>query len=268
MDQEFTIRFSAFVILLIVMLAMEQFFPRRPEMLHHRKRQLANLLLLATTFLLARLVLPVAVVGTSGIAEVHGWGLFNNFAIHPLAEFCVTLVILDMIIYWQHVIFHKFPVLWRIHRVHHTDPEFDVTTGFRFHPIEIILSLLLKMLVVILLGAPVIAVLVFELLLNLLAMFNHGNINIPVSLDKKLRLLLVTPDMHRVHHSTDKIETNSNYGFFLPIWDRIFGTYRDQPGLGHMQMKIGLDEFKAHESISLWKLLIQPFINVEKYQSE
>jgi sterol desaturase/sphingolipid hydroxylase (fatty acid hydroxylase superfamily) len=163
-------------------------------------------------------------------------------------------------------VFHKIPILWRVHRVHHTDPEVDVTTGFRFHPIEIILSLLLKMLVVILLGAPVMAVLVFELVLNLVAMFNHGNISLPVSLDRILRLILVTPDMHRVHHSTEKIETNSNYGFCLPVWDRIFRTYQDQPALGHMQMQIGLKEFRAEESISLWNLLVQPFINVQKYQ--
>ena len=268
MDQDVIIRVSAFAAMLAVMLFWEQIFPKRPVLSLHRRRQIANILLLITDVLLARLFLPVAVVGTAVIVEHRAWGLFNFISLNPVIEFCITLVLLDAVIYGQHVVFHKIPILWRVHRVHHTDPEVDVTTGFRFHPIEIILSLLLKMLVVILLGAPVMAVLVFELVLNLVAMFNHGNISLPVSLDRILRLILVTPDMHRVHHSTKKIETNSNYGFCLPVWDRIFRTYQDQPALGHMQMQIGLKEFRAEESISLWNLLVQPFINVQKYQHE
>jgi sterol desaturase/sphingolipid hydroxylase (fatty acid hydroxylase superfamily) len=268
MDQDVIIRVSAFAILLVIMLFCEQLIPRRQFMTYHRNRQITNILLLITDVVLARLLLPVAVVGTAIIAEDRSWGLFNYISIYPLVEFCIVLVLLDVIIYGQHVVFHKIPVLWRIHRVHHTDPEVDVTTGFRFHPFEIILSLLLKMLVVIMLGAPVMAVLVFELLLNLLSMFNHGNIKLPVSLDQKLRLILVTPDMHRVHHSMEKVETNSNYGFCLPVWDRVFGTYQDQPALGHTGMKIGLNEFNADESISLWKLLIQPFVNIQKFQPE
>lgn len=268
MDQDVIIRVSAFGVMLAAMLFWEQFLPKRPVLSWHRRRQIANILLLVTDVLLARLLLPVAVMGTAVIAENRDWGLFNYISLNPISEFCITLVLLDAVIYGQHVVFHRIPLLWCVHRVHHTDPEVDVTTGFRFHPIEIILSLLLKMLVVVLLGAPVMAVLVFELVLNLVSMFNHGNINLPVSLDRKLRLIMVTPDMHRVHHSTEKIETNSNYGFCLPVWDRIFRTYRDQPALGHMQMRIGLKEFSAEESISLWKLLIQPFINGQKYQPE
>lgn len=268
MDQDVIIRISAFGVMLLVMLSWEQFLPKRPFLSLHRRRQIANVLLLVTDVLLARFLLPVAVVGSAVIAENRSWGLFHFISLNPIAEFCITLVLLDAVIYGQHVVFHKIPLLWRIHRVHHTDPEVDVTTGFRFHPIEIILSLLLKMLVVVLLGAPAMAVLVFELILNLLSMFNHGNVRLPVVLDRKLRLFVVTPDMHRVHHSTEKIETNSNYGFCLPVWDRIFRTYRDQPALGHMQMKIGLTEFRAEESISLWELLMQPFINVQKYQPE
>lgn len=268
MDPEVIIRVSAFGIMLITMLSWEQLLPKRPVMSSHRRRQIANILLLITDVLLARVLLPVAVVGTAMIAEYRSWGLFNFISLNPIAEFCITLVLLDAVIYGQHVIFHKFPILWRVHRVHHTDPEVDVTTGFRFHPIEIILSLLLKMLVVVLLGAPAMAVLVFELILNLVSMFNHGNVRMPQPVDRILRLFMVTPDMHRVHHSTEKIETNSNYGFCLPVWDRIFRTYRDQPALGHIKMKIGLTEFRAEESISLWNLLIQPFVNVQKYQTE
>jgi len=167
---------------------------------------------------------------------------------------------LDLLIYLQHVIFHHVPLLWRLHKIHHIDQEIDVTTGLRFHPLEIILSVLIKSTAVILLGVPVMAVVIFEILLNGTAMFNHGNIKLPATIDRILRWIIVTPDMHRVHHSVIMSETNSNFGFNLPWWDRIFRTYQAQPAAGHDGMKIGLQDYQAVEKTGLWSLMIIPFI--------
>ena len=171
---------------------------------------------------------------------------------------------MDLLIYGQHVIMHYIPLLWRIHRLHHTDLDFDVTTALRFHPLEIILSMFLKLLFIALLGAPVVAVIVFEIILNISSMFNHSNIQIPLRIDRILRYFIVTPDMHRVHHSVIKVETNSNYGFNIPWWDYIFRTYRPQPIAGHTKMKIGLNEFRGDKVVFLHWLLLQPFFSVEK----
>ena len=262
MDNELVIRAGGFLLLLIVMLTWEQFFPRRSTGTLHRLRQLNNLLLLLINILAVRLLLPIAVIGVANLASTNGWGLFNNLHVHPVAGFLASLVVLDLVIYLQHVAFHKVPLFWKFHRVHHTDKEIDVTTGLRFHPFEILLSMLLKMLVVLLLGAPVLAVLVFEILLFMLSMFNHGNVFLPLFVDRYLRYFIVTPDMHRVHHSTIRKETDSNFGFFLTIWDRTFRTYRDQPQYGHTNMQIGLTEFPAEKSTELKDLLYQPFIRV------
>ena len=262
MDKDLIIRISCFFLVLVIMLMWEQFFPRRTTGLQHRVRQVNNILLLAINILAVRFLLPVAVVGVANLADTNGLGLFNNIHIHPVAGFLVSLIVLDLVIYLQHVAFHKIPVFWKFHRVHHTDKEIDVTTGVRFHPFEIILSMLLKMFVVLLLGAPVIAVLVFEILLFMLSMFNHGNVFIPLFIDQYLRYFIVTPDMHRVHHSTIRRETDSNYGFFLTVWDRIFRTYTDQPRYGHINMHIGLTEFSTDKSTKLKDLLYQPFVKI------
>lgn len=259
MDNELIIRVFAFGALLLIMLGWEALAPRRPVAAIHRVRQFNNLLLLVVDAVLLRLLVPVAAVGMALLAEDRGWGLFNLLDVDKTAALVLSVILLDVLIYGQHVLFHKVPLLWCIHRVHHTDPEFDVTTGVRFHPVEIILSMLIKMLAVIMIGAPVMAVIVFEILLNGVAMFNHGNVRLPPALDRRLRLFVVTPDMHRVHHSVLREETDSNYGFFLPVWDRLFGTYRDQPRKGHAQMQIGLSEFTTNESVPLMKLLVQPF---------
>jgi sterol desaturase/sphingolipid hydroxylase (fatty acid hydroxylase superfamily) len=192
------------------------------------------------------------------LASERGWGLLNIFAVPGWLAFLVSLLLLDLAIYLQHVMFHAVPALWRLHRMHHADLEFDVTTGLRFHPIEILLSMALKLAIVVALGPPAIAVLVFEVLLNGTALFNHSNIRIPLGLDRILRLIVVTPDMHRVHHSIHPSETNSNFGFNLPWWDRLLGTYRAQPREGHEGMTIGIEQFRTPRDLWLDQMLIQP----------
>ena len=194
--------------------------------------------------LAVRVLFPTAAVGVALVGEARGWGLLNVIALPTWLEVAAAVVLLDLAIYFQHVLFHAVPVLWRLHRMHHADLEFDVTTGLRFHPVEIVLSMVIKFAVVAALGAPAIAVLIFEVLLNATSMFNHSNIRMPAGFDRALRWLVVTPDMHRVHHSIDMRETNSNFGFNLPWWDRLFGTYRPQPAAGHEGMTLGVKEFR------------------------
>ncbi|MDX1698011.1 MAG: sterol desaturase family protein, partial [Thiohalobacterales bacterium] len=207
-----------------------------------------------------RLLFPAAAVGVALYAQSRGWGLLNLLDMPAWLAIVIAVVLLDLAIYVQHFTFHAVPLLWRLHRVHHADLDFDVTTGARFHPIEIILSMLIKFGVIILLGAPVLAVVIFEVLLNATSMFNHGNVRIPRALDRLIRLFIVTPDMHRVHHSHRDYETNSNFGFNLSCWDRLFGTYRDQPVDGHTGMVIGIDTWRdpAH-CVRLPGLLLLPF---------
>ncbi len=193
---------------------------------------------------LVRAILPATVVGAALLAEAEGWGLMNLYPVPRVLAVALSVVSLDFAIYLQHVLFHAVPPLWWIHRVHHADLDFDVTTGVRFHPFEIILSMLVKYAATVALGAPALAVLIFEVLLNATSMFNHGNVRLPVALDRWLRRIVVTPDMHRVHHSAEAHETNSNFGFNLPWWDHLFGTYRDQPDAGHERMTIGLKELR------------------------
>ena len=181
-----------------------------------------------------------------------------------LISIIFSIMILDLTIYWQHVFFHKFPLLWRLHRMHHSDLDFDVSTGARFHPIEIILSMLIKITVIILLGAPPLAVLIFEILLNAMAMFNHGNIFLPPKLDALLKIFVVTPDMHRIHHSIRIDETNSNFGFNIALWDRIFGTYISYSKDGQEGIIIGINQLRSPKYLKLHWLLIQPFLKIKK----
>jgi sterol desaturase/sphingolipid hydroxylase (fatty acid hydroxylase superfamily) len=217
-----------------------------------------NLALVAVDTLVVRVTFPVVAVGLAAMAEQRGWGLLNSFQLPPWLGFGLALLALDLVIYLQHVMFHAVPALWRLHRMHHADLEFDVTTGLRFHPGEIVLSMGIKLAAVAALGPPAAAVLVFEMLLNATAMFNHGNIRLPPGLDRVLRWLVVTPDMHRVHHSVRTEETNSNFGFNLPWWDRLLGTYRAQPATGHEGMTIGIDRFRTRRDLWLDRMLIQP----------
>ena len=206
-----------------------------------------------------RLLVPVAAVGTALWAERNDFGLLNLLGLTGPVAFLGAIVLLDLAIYWQHRIFHVVPLFWRLHRVHHADEELDVTTGVRFHPIEIVLSALIKIAVVALLGAGAVAVMLFEILLNATSMFNHANIRLPLALDRVLRLVIVTPDMHRVHHSVHMEETNSNYGFNLTWWDRLFGSYIADPRDGHNAMLLGLHEFRADSARRLGKLLSLPW---------
>ena len=204
-------------------------------------------------------LIPLLAVGVAGLAEARGWGLFNNLGLPAVLAVVASVILLDLAIYLQHVMFHAVPALWRLHRMHHADLDFDVTTGARFHPIEILLSMGLKMAVVAALGVPVLAVLIFEVLLNATSMFNHANVRIPPALDRLLRWFVVTPDMHRVHHSIRREETNSNFGFNLPWWDRLLGTYRAQPAAGHTDMTIGIEAFREAREQWLDRMLAQPF---------
>jgi sterol desaturase/sphingolipid hydroxylase (fatty acid hydroxylase superfamily) len=206
-----------------------------------------------------KLLFPVAAVGMAVFAREHGWGLFNAIEVPGALAVVATIILLDLIIYLQHVMVHAVPALWRLHRMHHADLDFDVTTGARFHPIEIVLSMVIKLAAVVVLGAPPVAVVIFEMILNATSMFNHGNLRLPAGVDRVLRLFVVTPDMHRVHHSAIPAETNSNFGFNLPWWDRLLGTYRDQPAAGHEAMTIGIEQFREPGDLRLDRMIVQPF---------
>jgi sterol desaturase/sphingolipid hydroxylase (fatty acid hydroxylase superfamily) len=220
---------------------------------------LANLTIVALNPLSVALVYPILPVGVALLASEQSWGLLNQWSLPYWFEVLIGVVALDLVIYAQHVLHHAIPVLWRLHMVHHADLDFDMTTGLRFHPIEIIVSMAIKLSAVAALGVSPLAVLIFEVALNATSMFNHSNIRIQKNMDRILRLLVVTPDMHRVHHSVVIRETNSNYGFNLPWWDRLLGTYKDQPSKGHTDMVIGLSQFRNPQKLSLLRLLSLPF---------
>jgi sterol desaturase/sphingolipid hydroxylase (fatty acid hydroxylase superfamily) len=233
--------------------------PRRALTDSKRRRWVTNLSLVVIDTAVVRFFLPILPVGMSIMAREHGWGILNIIILPSWIKIILALTALDFVIYLQHVLFHFLPILWRLHRMHHTDLDIDVTTGNRFHPVEILISMGIKLAAVALLGAPALAVVIFEVALNATSQFNHGNIRIPEALDRWLRLVIVTPDMHRVHHSIIPRETNSNFGFNLSWWDRLFGTYRAQPEQGHMTMTIGLKEFRDPAMLTLLRLLVQPF---------
>ncbi len=258
------IRFAAFVGVFTAMALWEAAAPRRRRTYSRSWRWPSNLAVVALNTALVRILLPTTAVGSALVAQEHGWGLLNNLALQPWVALIASVILLDLAIYLQHVLFHAVPALWRVHRMHHADLDFDVTTGARFHPIEIVLSMLIKLALVVALGAPALGVLIFEVLLNATSMFNHGNVYLPGKLDRRLRWLVVTPDMHRVHHSVVMGETNSNFGFNLPWWDRLFGTYRDQPAAGHEGMTIGIEQFREARELWLDRMLLQPFRSMVK----
>jgi sterol desaturase/sphingolipid hydroxylase (fatty acid hydroxylase superfamily) len=260
MQKEQLIRLAFFFGVLAVVAVWELLAPRRPLIDSKQRRWFTNLSLVVIDTALLRFLLPVLPVGLAIMAQQRGWGILNSLAMSSWLAIILAIVALDFVIYLQHVLFHFLPVLWRLHRMHHTDLDIDVTTGNRFHPLEIVISSGIKLAAVYLIGPPVVAVVTFEVLLNATSQFNHGNIRIPAALDTWLRLIVVTPDMHRVHHSVIPRETNSNFGFNLPWWDRLCGTYRPQPELGHTEMSIGLKEFRDGATLTLPRLLIQPFV--------
>ncbi|MEQ1439248.1 sterol desaturase family protein [Fontimonas sp. SYSU GA230001] len=252
------LRLTIFVVLLAALILAERHWPRRRDDRRVRARWPVNFGLVAIDSLLVRLLLGAGAVGAAQWAQAQGWGLLRLLPLPDAVRGVVALLALDFLIYWQHRIFHAVPALWRLHRVHHSDTAFDVSTALRFHPVEILLSMLIKMAAVAALGAPPWAVVAFEALLNGTAMFNHANLRLPPALDRVLRWIVVTPDMHRVHHSVHRQETDSNFGFNLPWWDRLFGSYRAQPVNGHEAMQIGLERFREPGEQTLRRLLAQP----------
>lgn len=254
-----TIRMAAFFSVLLVMALWEVAAPRRRVEIPRLVRWSNNLGLVVLDAFLVRLVFPVVAVGTAVVAQDNGWGLLNQFDMPGWVGVILAVLAFDLAIYLQHVLFHAVPALWRLHRVHHADLEFDVTTGVRFHPLEILISMAIKLLLVLALGPPALAVLIFEVLLNATSLFNHANLRLPGRVDALLRLVVVTPDMHRVHHSIIPSETNSNFGFNLPWWDWVLGTYLAQPSAGHKRMTIGVKQFRTRRDLWLDRLLVQPF---------
>ncbi len=254
------IRLAFFLGVFAIVAACEALAPRRARTMPRRLRWPNNIGVVVVNTLLLRVIFPTAAVGMALAAEAGGWGLFNAVGWPVWLTVPLSVLLLDLAIYLQHVLFHAVPALWRLHRMHHADLDFDVTTGTRFHPVEILLSMLLKLALVAALGPPALGVLIFEVLLNATSMFNHGNLNIPLGVDRVLRWLVVTTDMHRVHHSVLVRETNSNFGFNLAWWDRLFGTYRAQPAAGHAAMTIGIEQFRDRADLRLDRMLVQPFV--------
>ncbi|MGB9553583.1 MAG: sterol desaturase family protein, partial [bacterium] len=255
---EGSIRFLFFIGMLVLMATWEKLSPRRSLSTSKSLRWFSNLGLVLISTLSLRWLLPIQAVGVASFAETRGWGLLNNISLPYWLAIVIGIAALDFVIYLQHAMFHFIPLFWRLHRVHHTDLDFDATTGVRFHPIEILLSMGIKMVTVVVLGPSPLTVILFELLLSTTSLFNHGNVQLPGPIDRWLRLLVVTPEMHRVHHSVLIKEYNSNFGFNLPWWDRLLGTYRAQPEAGHIGMIIGNSSFRDPRRLTLGRLLVQP----------
>ena len=258
LQHEELIRLGAFLGVFVAVALWETRAPRRSMTFGRLARWPHNLGLLFVDILAVRLLVPGLAIAVAVAGEARGWGLLNTFAVPSWVAVLISVALLDLVVYFQHVMFHAVPTLWRLHRVHHADLEFDVTTGVRFHPIEILLSIVIKCAAVAAVGAPAIGVLLFEIALNATAMFNHANASLWPRVERWLRWLVVTPDMHRVHHSVVYEESSSNFGFNLPWWDRIFGTYRAQPKAGHDAMTIGVDAFRTADELRLDRLLLQP----------
>lgn len=274
---EFIVKLAAFFGIFFLMATWEQLVPCRVLVIPKKLRWTHNLGLVVLNSVVLRLVFPAGAVGVAVFVQQQGWGLLNYYSIPLPVAIAISIVAMDFIIYLQHVMMHAVPVLWRVHRVHHADLDYDLTTGIRFHPIEIILSMLIKAAAILLLGPPVLAVMLFEVLLNASAMFNHSNIQLPGGLDQVLRWFMVTPDMHRVHHSIRTDEANSNFGFNLSWWDRLSGTYRDQPRGNHQDMVIGISGYRNPEQVEHlpgmlalpWRKAISDYaINRRKYDQE
>ncbi|MFO8024502.1 sterol desaturase family protein [Thiohalophilus sp.] len=254
------IRLGFFFGILALIGLWEMVAPRRALTASKVVRWGSNLGIVVLNTVVLRLLFPAAAVGMAFFAGEQGWGIFNYYTVPYWLAVIVSVIVLDFVVWLQHIMVHAIPLFWRLHRMHHADLDFDVTTGARFHPLEILLSMLIKFSAIIVLGPPIVAVVIFEVLLNATAMFNHGNIRLPLKLDRVLRWFVVTPDMHRVHHSVEDDEANSNFGFNLPWWDRLFGTYRDQPRGGHDGMTIGIRKYREPQQVSwLYGMLVLPF---------
>ncbi len=252
------IRLSIFIGVFLLMLVLEQFIPRHPTVDSKGRRLAINLGLTFLNTGLIKLIFGAAAAGVAAFAESKGWGLLNMLHVSGGLNIFISVIVLDFSIYWQHVLVHTVPFFWRFHIVHHSDLDLDVSSGFRFHPLEIVFSMLYKIMVVLLLGPSVIGVVVFEAILNGMAQFSHSNITLPLGLDRGLRYLLVTPDMHRIHHSVERDETDSNYGFNLSIWDRLFGTYNAFGRKPQPEIDIGVPQFRKPNEVSFGKLITMP----------
>lgn len=258
LDNHATVRLLAFLCVVSLIALWEVLRPRRVLSVSKAMRWTNNWLISALNSILLPLVFPVLAVGMALIAQDNDWGLLNLLDVPQGIGIVLFILLFDLAIYWQHRIYHRVPWLWRLHRMHHSDPDFDVSTGIRFHPLSIVISMVIKLAVVAALGPPAVAVLLAEIILNLTAMFNHGNIYLPPRVDSVLRLFLVTPDMHRVHHSARIAETDTNFGFNFPWWDRLFGSYRAQPEAGHQRMEIGVKGFQEISEQRLDRLIMHP----------
>ena len=261
LQNEMLIRLGFFFGIFAVMAVWEVLAPRRALTVSKAVRWANNLGLVFFNSFILRLIFPAAAVGMAAFTSEQGWGIFNYYDVSPVVAVVASVVAMDFMIYLQHIMVHAVPMLWRLHRVHHADLDFDVTTGARFHTFEIMLSMLIKFATIAVLGPPIVAVVIFEVVLNATAMFNHSNVRLAPGLYRVLRWIVVTPDMHRVHHSVEDDEANSNFGFNLPWWDRLFGTYRDQPRAGHENMIIGIHTYR-NPRLVLWLhgMLWLPFI--------
>jgi len=259
LENEAAIRLGFFLCTLTVLALLERMAPRRVLSTPKPARWFANLGIVTVDTLIVRFLFPLLPAGFALLCRQEGWGLLNFFQVPYGAAVVIAVVLFDFFIYIQHVLFHHVPTLWRLHMIHHADLDFDLTTGIRFHPLEIILSMGIKLGLVYLFGPPAVAVILFEIILNSTAMFSHSNLRLPLRLDGVLRLLIVTPDMHRVHHSVIIRERNSNFGFNLSLWDRLLGTYRAQPEKGHDGMTIGLANFRDPSRLNLLHILALPF---------
>ena len=259
MEPEAAVRLVSFLTVVFVVGLLEIWRPRRKDCRPSLSRWLVHSGLTITGNLVTRLCLPVAAAGAAVIAGTHQIGLLPLLSLPPLLEVVVAIIALDLVIYWQHRLFHKVPLLWRLHRVHHSDTAFNASTALRFHPLEILISMVIKIAAVATLGAPLLAVILFEVILSSAALFNHSNLLLPFKLDHLLRTLIVTPDMHRIHHSSRQQETDSNFGFNLSIWDRLFATYTKAPKAGQERMTIGLAYFRDNEEQKFGQLITQPF---------
>ena len=255
------LRMGVFVAIAVMMMIWEVYWPRRARVVIHSRlrRWPSNFGITAINALLTHLLIPLGAIGVAAVVQAQGWGLLSWLKLPPWAALLSAIVLLDLLIYAQHVVFHHVPLLWRLHRMHHADLDLAISSGGRFHTLEILLSAVVKMFGVAVIGASPTAVLCFEVLLNATAMFNHSNAYLPPAVDRVLRLLLITPDMHRVHHSVRRIEIDSNFGFNLPWWDRLFGTYQDQPQAGHAGMVIGLEQFHTVDDARLDRMWLIPF---------
>ena len=257
------LRLGIFLGVFVMMALWEKVNPRRKLSESKLRRWITNLGLIFFNTVIVRVTVGAMVFTVAIFARENGWGLFNYIETSPWFAVAVSVIVLDFAIYLQHIIVHAVPFLWQLHSVHHADLDFDVSTGLRFHPLEIILSLFYKSIIVIMIGVPPMAVVIFEMILNATSLFNHGNVFIPKTIDRLLRYIIVTPDMHRIHHSTIVDETNSNYGFSVSLWERLCGTYKKSSKLGQLDMEIGLKEFRNQNKLGILKLITFPFYEKE-----